>query len=214
MEAVQRRLLHRHLDRLPLAGLAAREERRENAGDADDGGTVVRGVAGQPAGRTVGEPRGMERAGGGERGQRLGAPRGARPGEAEVGEREVDETGMAAAHLGGREPVPALLVRPEVLDQDVGVLAEPAEAPPAVGRVQVDDGAAFVGVAIEEGQRTVGGREPAGEGRAQAVGITARRLHLDHVGAEIGEQAPRERAAQVRQLDDTEVGERRGHGEA
>src|SRR5947207_11497569 len=104
---------------------------------------------------------------------------------------------VTCAHLGGREPVAALLHRAEVLEQDVGLLAQVAEPAPAVRRVQVDDRAALVGIAVEKRQRTVRGSDIARKGRMQSAGITAGWLDLDHVSAEVGEQSSGKRTTQV-----------------
>src|SRR5262249_26120223 len=84
------------------------------------------------------------------------------------------------------------------------------EAMPAIGRVQIERGTALVRVAVEKGQRAVGRGPVAREWRPQAVGIAARRLDFDDVGAEVGENPSGERAAKIRELDHANVGERPG----
>ena len=115
---------------------------------------------------------------------------------------------MARSHLVGREPVASRRGGSEVLDQHVGAVAELEETVPAVGVVQVERDAALVRVAIQERQRAVGRRCVAGERGPQATRIAGRRLDLEHVGAEVGQHAAGERAAQVGQLDDAHVGQR------
>ena len=187
------------------------EDGGERASNAEDGGTVVRQIARVPARRQLREARRVERPRGSEGGQRLRTPAGPGPRETEVGERDVDEMRVTFADLGRGEAVRALLVGTEVLDQDVGVRAEVAEAPPAARVVQIDDCPPLAGVPEEEGQRAVKGRYVAGEGRAEPAGVQAQRLDLDHVGAQVGEDTTRQSASQVDHLDDTEVSERGGH---
>jgi hypothetical protein len=139
-------------------------------------------------------------------------PERARAGQPEVRERHVYEVRMTLLDLGGREAVAALALGAEVLDQHVGALAELAEAAPAAGVVQVEHRAALVRVAVEERQRAIGRGDAAREGRNEAPRVAARRLDLDHLGAQVGEEPPRECAAEVGQVDDAEVSEGRRHG--
>src|SRR6185369_6446000 len=139
-------------------------------------GGIVRRVAGEPAGRKVAEARGVECAGRREGGQRFEPPGGARTVEPEVRHRDVHEVRMVLADLAGRESVPALLGGAEVIDQDVGALAEFAEAVPAVRVVEVDDGTALAGVPVEKGKRAVRRGDVARKRRAEPSRIAARRL--------------------------------------
>jgi hypothetical protein len=109
--------------------------------------------------------------------------------------------------------MPELLVGAEVLDQHVGPGAERREVAPALGVVEVEDGAALVGVAVEERERAVRRMDVAGERRPQASRISAGRFDLDDVGAEVREQASGQRAAEVGQVDDPQMGERRSGGQ-
>src|SRR5206468_1767516 len=65
----------------------------------------------------------------------------------------------------------------------------------------------LVGVPEEKRERAIGRRDTSGEGGAESPRITTWRLDLDDVGAEVGEEAPREGAAEVGQVDDAEMGE-------
>ena len=153
----------------------------------------------------------MERARSGEGRQRLELPAGARARESEVRERHVHEMRMTLLDLGGCQAVAALALGAEVLDQDVGPLAERAEAVPAAGLVQVEHCAPLVRVAVEKRERAIGRRNAAREGRDEAPRIAARRLDLHHVGTQVGEEPPRECAPQIGQVDDVKMCERRRH---
>src|SRR5262249_54836904 len=98
----------------------------------------------------------------------------------------------------------------EVLDQDIRLVAQREKAMPALGIVEVDRGATLVGVAEEKGQGAIGSGPVVHEGRTEAARFAAGRLDLDHVGAEIGEEAARKRTAQIGELDHANVGERPG----
>ena len=100
-----------------------------------------------------------------------------------------------------------------VLDEDVRTVTERGEARPPRGVVEIEDDAALSQVPKQEGERTVRSRNVAGEGCREPVGIGTRPLDPDHVGAEVGEHAAGERAAEIGQVDDTEMRERPGrHG--
>src|SRR5262249_44522445 len=139
-------------------------------------------------------------------------PLGARPGEPEVRDRDVHEMRVALADFPRREPVATLALDAEVLDQDVGAIAELAEPAPPVPCVEIDDGAALVRVPVEEREGAVGRFDVVRERRPEPAGIAARRLDLDHVGAEVAEEPPRKGPAQIGEIDDPEMRERRGHG--
>ena len=57
--------------------------------------------------------------------------------------------------------------------------------------LQIEHDAALVGVGVDESQTAFRMLDIAGEGRQQTVGIAARRLDLDYIGAQVGEQARR-----------------------
>ena len=124
VERGERRLLHRHLDGLPRPCARAVEQRRERPGDGDDRRAVVRLVARKPAGRTVREARGPERARGREGRQRLEPPARPRTRAPEVGDRHVDEVRVAGADRRRRERARRASSGVEVLDQHVGAVAE------------------------------------------------------------------------------------------
>jgi hypothetical protein len=95
----------------------------------------------------------------------------------------------------------------DVLDEHVGGVAECREAPPSLVAIEVTHGAALAEVPEEERQRAIRRDDVARKRRDETVGIAGGRLHLDHVRAEIGQDPPRERAAQIGQVDDTEMRE-------
>ena len=132
---------------------------------------------------------------------------GHRPVVAEPGDARIDQAGEAR----GQDPfvIQAPLLHPagpEVLDQHVGALeqAQQRRAPGRAAQVDADAGLAAV-EAVEIGALPAPERRPPGAGL-----VARRRLHLDHVGAVVGEQLgaerPRENAGEV---DDPEAGERR-----
>ena len=210
-EAADGGFLRRHLDRLPAAVPGAIEERDQRAGDAEHRRTVVRAEARDRAGRSIRKSGVEQRAGSGEGDDGLGVPLRARAREAEVGQRDLDQCGMALAHGLGGEVEHLAAIRAVVLEQDVGGVAQGAKARRVGGGVQIEGERALVEVAIDEGERPLGSGDAAHERRLLAAGVAAGRLDLDHVGAEVGEQPPRQRAAQVGEIDDAQVRERPGH---
>jgi hypothetical protein len=96
----------------------------------------------------------------------------------------------------------------QVLDQHVGARAQGVDP---VRRVGADGHAALVRVPVEEGQRAVGRGDVAGEGRAVPSDVATVELDLEHVGAEVGEDARRQGTPHVSQIDDMQMGERAGH---
>ena len=79
-----------------------------------------------------------------------------------------------------------------------------ASSPPCFRAAVVDDDPALVGVVVGEGQAALGAGCPAGEGTLAAQLVTCRELHLDHVGAGVGQQPPAvgaDRAAEVQHPD-------------
>ena len=94
---------------------------------------------------------------------------------------------------------------------DVSGVAQRAEARRVGGGVQVERERALVEIAVDERERTIRCRDAAGERGVQAARIAARRLDLDDVGAEVGEQAAGEGVAQIGEIDDAQVREGPGH---
>ena len=143
----------------------------------------------------------------------------ARPGRhlvdesAAVGERQLSgrRGGPGAGQTVGRDRRhdqigPRLDRRLPVGDQDRGVAEQRGEGLAVAVVVQVEDDPALAGVAVQEQRR--GFRVAAG---CSSRAVAGRRLDLDHVGAEVGEQLAAVRAGDAfGQLDDTEAGERRG----
>jgi hypothetical protein len=62
---------------------------------------------------------------------------------------------------------------------------------------------------VDEGETALGMLDIASEWRQQPVGIAARWLDLDYIGAEVGEPAGRIRRGDITHLDHPEVAERR-----
>ena len=142
------------------------------------------------------------------------------PRVAEAAERRVDDSRVALADDLVAQPEPVHHAGPHVLEHGVGLLAQ-AEEGLAVGFVlQVEGDAALVAVdaaevaaevaaAVDPGLALGGVDEVFGDGRGRPRHVARRRLDLDHVGPEVGEdggaEGPGERH---RAVDDDDVGER------
>ena len=142
------------------------------------------------------------------------------PRVAEAAQRRVDDPRVALADRLVAQPEPVHHAGAHVLEHGVGLLAQ-AEEGLAVGVVlQVERDAALVPVDAAEVAAEVAaavdarlalGRvdEVFGDGRRGAGHVAGRRLHLDHVGAEVGEDGRAERPGERhRAVDDDEVAER------
>ncbi len=118
---------------------------------------------------------------------------------------------MARVQLVGIEAEPAAVGDGEVLEQQVGALEELVEAHAGGAIGEIDGHAPFVGVAEQKRQRSVRRCLVACERSAEPARLSARRLDLENVGAEVAEHATRERAAEVAQIEDAQVSEGAWH---
>ena len=123
-----------------------------------------------------------------------------RPGAREVGVRTVetetcdaheDEAGVDLGESIPRQTASLHLVREQVHDEDVDVRHEPAQEVASCLRCQIDRDRTLV--ASQDRPH-----------RPSSVRVPTRRLHLDHVGAVVGEQRRDERSGvERRSIDDT-----------
>ncbi len=128
-----------------------------------------------------------------------------RPGAREVSVRTVetetcdaheDEAGVDLGESIPRQPAPLHLVREQVHDEDVDVRHEPAQEVASCLRCQIDR------------HRTLVASQDRPH-RPSSIRVPARRLHLDHVGAVVGEQRRDERSGiERRSIDDAQAVER------
>ncbi len=122
-------------------------------------------------------------------------PRARRP---EVGDRQRDQVPEAVGELGGRGAERRGEARQAGVDQHVGAAGQ-LEQTPAVRRgARVQDGAALV--------RVVQGERDGGPGQSRhggPGGAAAGWLHLEHVGAEVGQDAGDRVAVTARQVEDS-----------
>ncbi len=158
-------------------------------GKAVQRGLVVRLVERDAQRLSIAHPeRQRERAGrlGGEVGPGPVRPR---PAAAVGRDRHHDEVGVSGEERGSLEAPARVGAGLGVLHQHVRAFEQRVEEVAARDIVEVGDHAAFAGVQIVEGRALLGIRFVAGEGSEGARGIAPRRLHLDHVGAEVGKEA-------------------------
>jgi len=76
--------------------------------------------------------------------------------------------------------------------------------------LEIERDAALVRVAEEIGERAIGGDDATGERRREPTRISARRLDLGDVGAEVGEHPAGEGPAQIGEIEDVEMLEQSG----
>src|SRR5207249_6180638 len=136
-----------------------------------------------------------------------GGPVGVRSVESPAGDRDVDKAWIRLEERCRGKPQVVHRPGPEVLDDDVGPVGEPAEDRAALFAFEVDREASFVAIESREVPAFAGGvrlekpREVAGR----------RMLDLDDIGAEVRELHPAVRTRHVvPDLDDTDA--RKGWG--
>jgi hypothetical protein len=117
---------------------------------------------------------------------------------------------MAGTHRFRGEVIGGARGVRRVLDQDVHLIAESVEPPPAGRVLEIERDAALVHVTEQVRERAVRRDDVARERRGEPLGIPARRLDLDDVGAEVGEHSAGERSAQVGEVKDGQMLERSG----
>jgi len=112
---------------------------------------------------------------------------------------------VLAHQLFGRQAPARQRAPGEVLGEHVDVREEAAHQRAPLGVPQVERDALLVAVEREEGDRhAVGGGVP-----VAALVARARRLDLDHLGAQVGEDRGAERPGQeAGQVEDADAGER------
>ena len=129
-----------------------------------------------------------------------------RPRLTEVCDRGHDELRLYLAQHVVAEAEAFHDTRPVVLDEHVGRRDEVEQPLAALLGAQVEDDAALVGVEEQEHPRAVEAGDVAEEGWQRPRGVAAGSLHLDHLGAGVGEDARAERACRVlRQVDHAHV---------
>ena len=200
----------RDLDQLPLPTVRAAHERREHAGGEQVPGREVghRDAAG-PHRHPV-TVRGMrgEQARAALRDEVVGRLPGERPVRPERGHDADDERRVRRVQPLPVEPERRRARRRRVVDDDVGCRrrAWPSAARP---------GSDLRSSTTERLPRLSGTKKrptPARDRHHLPVGVATRRLDLDHLGAELGEQRPGERPGHVlRHLDHAHALERQAH---
>jgi hypothetical protein len=117
-------------------------------------------------------------------------------------ERQVDEPRVARRELIVAAAEPLHRARPVILQHDIGVSHQAMDHRLSFGSLEIDREAALVAV---EGREEAGAK-PAEPARVIALG---RRLDLDDVGAQLGENEPGGRPHdRVAELQNLEAGER------
>src|SRR5260370_36306088 len=119
---------------------------------------------------------------------------------AEAADRDIDDLRRDGAD--GPLPDPEALgdAGTKVLDKDIGASGKLQQGLAAALRFQVENDRALVAVVVEERGRKSAPAVGAAARRVAAI----RRLHLDHIGALVGEDHRRERPRHIRgQIDDS-----------
>ena len=115
----------------------------------------------------------------------------------DTADREIDNTAIAHAHRRLPKTQPLDRPRPEILDKHVRRIDQPPQDLRAVGPLEVDRDRALAAVAGNEHRRKIADRRP-----RPARHIAPERLHLDDVGALIGQRHGRYGARDhTRQID-------------
>jgi hypothetical protein len=209
-DQVYDRVLHRHLDLLPLAREMALHQRGENADHAVHAGPRVADRGPRVGRGIVREARDAHRAAH-RLGDRLVAlVVGVRPVRAEALDARVDQARVDALDRFVAEAQPLENAGAEVLEQHVAGREQLREDLLGARRLQIQREAALVTVEreIEEAVRVGSVREH----RARGIAL-AGLLDLDHVRAEPGEHLPaRGPGLIVGDVDDPDARQRSAHG--
>ena len=205
-------LLHADVDMLAAPALRPREMGDQGCVGAVGRGVVI-GLRHADAQRLVIKAAGVEqRPAGGPQGDLAVGPAGLRPIQAERGDRDMDQRRIDLGQRVGRQPGRPPIRRRGRLDQEVGARDQPMQEGQALRRAGIADHrplARRVGRPIE---RVLPLRPVRRERRVAARGRTLRRFELDHIGAQLGEHMPRQRAAMVGQVEDAVGTEKTGGG--
>ncbi|MNP20337.1 hypothetical protein D3C76_1129060 [compost metagenome] len=209
-----RRVEHRGIDELALAGLAALDQRAEdgNAGvqAGDDVGDRDGGAHRPGARLAVGVAAGAHQAGQALQDEVIGRAGGVRTIAAETGDRAVDQPRKTGAHARRVEPVAGQRADLVVLHQHIALFGELMDQRLAFGLGDVDGHRALATIAGQvEGRvvavRTIGILDEGSH--APGVVAFARPFDLDHFGAEVGQHLRRPRPGDdARQVENTYSG--------
>ena len=182
-----------------------RRERGEDADRAVEAGHEVAERATAAGRRRIREARDGHEAARRLRDDVVRRPRRPRPGLPEAREARDDEPPVLATEALGPETPRRERPAREVLDQDVDVREQLAEEPSPFVLPDVERDAFLVAIEREERHRHAVRRRIA----VPSLVAAARRLHLDHLGAEVGQDRGAERPGEeARQVEDADAGER------
>ena len=196
---------HVHVEPRALARALGVVERGEHAGGGEGRGEGDRhDRAGR---RRLAVAQAGEQAGVAEVGDVVARRIGVRAEVTEAGDRAPDDLRMSCAHGVVAQPEAVELARPVGLDDEVGPADEPVEHRRGALLAEIEGHGPLPAV-----QGDVGGVEPAAVHAAEPV-ARGRRLDLDHVGAEVGEQERAEAAGDhAREVEHVHVAERAAGG--
>jgi len=198
----------------PAPGAGPLEERAQHAERQEGRAVLVDDGGADGRRRLVGAPRDRGEAGDGLDQEVLAGPRavGARLAVARGG--DIDEPGVDGRHALPVEAEARHHARAEVLDEDVGALDQAPGDRLALGALEIEREAPLVAVRGEEEDAHAVLVEVA-SGPVALPEPAARRLDLDHVGAEVGEELdagrPEEELGEAEDAGAGQDGERSGH---
>jgi hypothetical protein len=187
---IQRRAQHAHFHVEPLPGAAALEQGAEDAQGEEGGPVLIDHRGAHRRGRLVRAPGDVGQAGEGLHEEVLPGPVAIRAALAVARGRDVDEPRVERAGRLPVQPEAGHDARAEVLHEDIGALDEPARDGLAAGLLEIQGEAPLVAVGEEE-EDADAVEEEVGAGPVALPEPSARRLDLDHVGPEVGEELHR-----------------------
>ena len=195
LDPMHGRVEQRRIDEAALAGTIAQAQCRQRADRAEHARRLVVDRGAAKGRRILGAARDAHHAAIGLQQRieaRLHAHRALIP---EGPDRAVDQSRMPFQHGLRADADLVDDAWPEILDQDVGILAQPMQRIDVGRQLQVEDDGALVAVLAVEVERR---HAVWAEGRAPDARIVAaiRFLHLDDVGAHVGQQHAGKRTGQ------------------
>ena len=206
LERAGHRGLEAHVDVLAATGGVAGEERAHHAHGREDARLVVGLEAERAQRRAVAMAVHEHHAAHRLRDRVRSAPGAVRPRLPEGRDRGDDEPRVQRA-----EPERGQRAGRLGLDHDVGPRGQPTQSPGALGPPPVERDAALAGVVEPEEEASLRVLDALPEGWDGAQWRALRRLDQDDVGAEAGEELPRERALLIGEIEDAHPRQRTRH---
>ena len=205
-QKAQRGVEHGHVHLLALPGGAGLQQRGQRGPGGEQAGHHVADGLAHDGGRAIGLARGLHEAAHGLHDDVVGRPVGQRPGLAEARDADIDQARIECPQLACADAQALGHAGAEVLHHHVGLGGHLADQGHGLGVLEVQHQALLVAVHHRE-QRAFA----VVHGADGAVVVALRRLDLDDLGAQVGQQGRGQRPGQhAREVEDAHAVQRAG----